>query len=347
MFENLSLKELKQIVKKYNLETKIVLSKVVDGKRKGLDKEELAIELHRHLQVKRNGDIIKKDDEFIRPVFVPTIRKKKEKAVKVEKEKEIIEEVKNEVEKVNDNKAKVINNKDKFYIYDNKGKNGVIDNLSNFYKLDNVEVFNNFNKLIEKTDETVLITWRYVNAGKDALTNFNIHLDDLKTDPEDYNLTIKNVFIPKKNTQRYIQIYVYRNNNFVGLVRADVRKTLLYIDLVFVFDTYTGKGYVGEMLSLLFEYLLHTNLYKTIDTVELTYASSSDSGWVAYDKGISRYGFNLVVPNLKYNNSKLTPEFIKKIHKQLKESIDKMEWNKIEKGKGMIRKEVEDIELII
>jgi len=65
MFEKLPIKEIKNIIRVYNLKTRIILSKVVAGKRKLKTKAELADELHDHLEIRKSdGRIIHKNQNF-------------------------------------------------------------------------------------------------------------------------------------------------------------------------------------------------------------------------------------------------------------------------------------------
>ena len=48
-------------------------------------------------------------------------------------------------------------------------------------------------------------------------------------------------------------------------------------------------------------FLIKINVLKDINMVKLEYAANSPSAWIAYDKGISRYGFKIKV--LKYAKS--------------------------------------------
>jgi hypothetical protein len=65
MFQNLSITEIKNLIKVYNLKTRIILSKVVNGKRKLKTKAELADELHDHLEIRKSdGRIIHRNQNF-------------------------------------------------------------------------------------------------------------------------------------------------------------------------------------------------------------------------------------------------------------------------------------------
>ena len=65
MFEKLPIKEIKHIIRVYNLKTRIILSKVVAGKRKLKTKAELANELHEHLEIRKSdGRIIHRNQNF-------------------------------------------------------------------------------------------------------------------------------------------------------------------------------------------------------------------------------------------------------------------------------------------
>jgi hypothetical protein len=83
---------------------------------------------------------------------------------------------------------------------------------------------------------------------------------------------------------------------------------------------------------------------KKINSVDLEYYADSYSGWIAYDKGIKRYGFTN--PYLKYKDNDLKNlNFIKDIHNKFEERT--MLWDKNVKGSGMKIKPVEMIELKI
>lgn len=89
MFEKLPLKVMKAVIKHYNLESKIRMSKMIDGKRKLLTKDELAKELHKHLFITEDGTIryIEKDLNFPKVKFDD--EKKQKKAVKISKKKQL------------------------------------------------------------------------------------------------------------------------------------------------------------------------------------------------------------------------------------------------------------------
>ena len=74
-FKHLTSKQLKQIIKHYNLSHHIPLSKIVDGKRKRLSKDELAEELDKHLIID-NDTIRRKEINYM--YDMPKIQQKKE-----------------------------------------------------------------------------------------------------------------------------------------------------------------------------------------------------------------------------------------------------------------------------
>lgn len=162
---------------------------------------------------------------------------------------------------------------------------------------------------------------------------------------EDYLGQIEDTFVIEDES-RNIQVFIMRDNNLVGLIRSvyDKNTKELILHYVYVSKKYQGKGYVGEMLSLLFEYLNKIKVLKNIKFVSLSYFASSEAGWVAYDKGISRYGFKN--KKLKYTDEDLKDKkFIAKIHNDSYSTT--MEWVKITSGSGMLIKPVEAIEMRI
>jgi len=64
MFEKLPIKVLKDLIRKYMLTTKIVMSKMINGKRKTKTRKELSDELHKHLEIRADGEIIMKEHKY-------------------------------------------------------------------------------------------------------------------------------------------------------------------------------------------------------------------------------------------------------------------------------------------
>jgi len=296
------------LIKMYKL--KVKLSKLVDGKRKPKTKKELGGDISNCLEIRKDGEIVYKG--------------------------------KGQNESPDHMTVKSINADDEFYIYDNQGKSESI-NLTNVYKLNEVNVYNNPEDILSVTGDNILIPWNYMTEASRAVEKFDDYVYNLRNDeyPEyekliDDSLNVDSSF-------RIIQVFIYRGKNLVGLIRSDVHDTDLTINYVFVNDKYQGKGYVGEMLSLLFEYLMHSNIFKNIKMVGLTYASNSESGWIAYDKGISRYGFKNT--DLNYTNEDLKDKtYVKEIHTDLINGDDMM-WEKVKKGGKMLVRPIEALEL--
>lgn len=86
MFDKLPLKALKSLIKEYKLATKIVLSIMVNGKRKSKTKKDLADELHKHLEIRKSdGEIIMKKHKFGKlPETTPIKKEENKKVVKPE-----------------------------------------------------------------------------------------------------------------------------------------------------------------------------------------------------------------------------------------------------------------------
>ena len=64
MFDKLPIKAIKDIIREYKLTTHINMSRIVDGKRKSYTKKELANELHRHLDIMDDGEIVYKTNKL-------------------------------------------------------------------------------------------------------------------------------------------------------------------------------------------------------------------------------------------------------------------------------------------
>jgi len=335
MFEKLPLKVLKNIIKSYQLESKIELSKLIDGRRVKLTKSELAKELHKHLEITENGDIKYKVKEF----SFPKVKFPEEKVIKKSQKK-----TKTNIDKVKETKPKVISDTDIFIIYDNKGRDETLD-LTNIYELQNVKVYNYnlLDNLLANEGSVILMTWEYMTK-QNPVDDFTEYITDLENnDIERYDKLKDSVFSKDKN--RHIQVFIKsQTDTLIGFIRSIIEKDNLHIDFVFVNPDYQGKGYVGEMMSLLFEYLIKKKILNKINSVDLEYYADSYSGWIAYDKGIKRYGFTN--PYLKYKESDLQNKyFIEKVHDKL--DRETMLWEKNVKGSGMTIKPVEMIELKI
>jgi ribosomal protein S18 acetylase RimI-like enzyme len=175
-----------------------------------------------------------------------------------------------------------------------------------------------------------------------------------RKDKSAYERRIHNTFTPDVEDAEdepikdinHLQVFIYREKQLVGFIRAHIKKDILdlHINYVYVSAENQGKGYVGEMLSLLFEYLKSVGI-QTNKTVSLDYYADSEAGWIAYDKGISRYGYKS--NDIAYTNEDLKEEgFVKKIHEKL--FTNSMSWIYEQYiGKGMKRKPVEAIEMKI
>jgi hypothetical protein len=64
MFDKLDLMMLKKLIKDFKLSTKLTLTKVVDGKRKARTRKELSDELHKHLEIRSDGEIVMKEHTY-------------------------------------------------------------------------------------------------------------------------------------------------------------------------------------------------------------------------------------------------------------------------------------------
>jgi len=371
MFDKLPLKVLKSLVKTYNLQTKIGLSKIIDGRRKAKTQKELSEELHKHLEIQEDGEIVLKKyinmsklkpEPVIKPKKITKPKQKEpenislqieEKTKKVKKEPENISlqiEEKPIIEKPKPTRSrqapKLINANDAFFIYDNQGKDEILD-LTNVYNLDEVRVSNDVDTILDQTADTLLMGWSFMTK-KDAVNAFKTTIYEMRLKNYGAYERMKERAFDLKSENRVVQVFVMRGDLLIGFIRSTFKKHALHIDYVFVNDKgFQGKGYVGEMLSLLFEYLKHSGVYSQIKSVDLDYFADSPSGWIAYDKGINRYGFNN--HDLEYTDTQLAnPAFIKKIHKKFHKS--RMTWIKVGKGNGQKRsmiRHVEDIEMRI
>jgi len=338
MFEKRDLKFLKELIKDFKLSTQIKLTKVVDGKRKAKTLKELSDELHKHLEIRSDGQIVMKEHKYgnITESLPKQVSEKPKKEQQPEPPK-------------TQTAPKQINSFDSFFIYDNEATKSSTMDLTSVYKLDDVNVFNDRDDLISVVGDVALMDWSYMQTP-DAVEKFDKHITEMRTN--NYNLyersfkIIPRTFLNSINILlRIIQVFVTRNNVLVGFIRSKIEyKSILHIDYVFVSDAgFQGKGYVGEMMSLLFEYLEKINLLKTIDKVDLDYFPDSPFGWVAYDKGISRYGFKTKA--LKYTDEQLKDiKFVKRIDK--KNQGRTIVWDKTKMGSGLIKR-VQPIEMHI
>jgi hypothetical protein len=119
-FKSLQKKQIKDIVREYNLKHHIPFSRVVDGKRKPFTKKELCTELEKHLYIdEEDGNKIKKKNEnfFIMPEKKMKAEHKKlinvlEKAEEKVKDKKVKEELKEEI-KEQSKELKKVEKKDK------------------------------------------------------------------------------------------------------------------------------------------------------------------------------------------------------------------------------------------
>ena len=329
MFDKLPLKSLKFLIKEYKLATKIVLSKTVDGKRKPKTPKEIADELHKHLEIRKSdGEIIMKEHKFGKMPKEEVKTLKKVKPVK-------------EVKAVEKSSIKTINANDSFFIYDNKGKDDTID-LTKYYSLPDVTVLNNSQDLLDIVGDSVLMDFEHMTE-KNGEKKWNDFISNLRM--KEYGKYEEEIVKRFPDTDsRDIQIFISSGGQLIGFIRSVIYDEDLHISFVYVNDNgFQGRGYVGEMMSILFEYLIKIKIIKDIKTVELDYFADSTSGWIAYDKGISRYGFKN--KELNYTAEDLKDvSFIKKIHKKF--DTKEMIWTAEKSGKGM-RKSVEDIEMRI
>lgn len=326
MFDKLGLKFMKGLIKDFKLSTQIKLTKMVDGKRKAKTQKELSEELHKYLEIRSDGQIVMKEQPQEQPQEQP---EKKSTA------------------------PKQISSSDSFFIYDNQASENSTMDLTGVYKLDDVNVYKNRDDLISVVGDVALMDWFYMKE-KNAVEKFDKHITELRTNNYNkYENYFKLIPYGYKNystglLSRIIQVFITRNNVLVGFLRTKIDvedgSTDLHIDFVFVSDAgFQGKGYVGEMMSLLFEYLNKIDLLKTIDKVDLDYQPDSPFGWVAYDKGISRYGFKTKA--FKYTDEQLKDiKFVKRMDK--KNQGRTIEWNKTKTGSGLIKR-VQPIEMKI
>lgn len=320
-FSKLPLKAVRYIIKEYKLATKINTTKKVNGKNKALSKKELASELDNHLEISDDGEII----------FKPkTTGSGKSSA-----------------------EPKSINSSDDFYIYDSRGERETMD-LTDYYKLKDVDVYENREDLLDQLGDVSLLTWDYMQEPRNPVKMFEEFIEEVRgEDYEEYQDIIKTIFrTDKQDEERVIQIFIYRKRKLISFIRSHLTTEEddandLHIDYVFVSDDNQGKGYVGEMMSLLFEYIYNKGINNDISYVTLMYAADSEAGWVAYDKGISRYGFKN--DKLNYTNDDLKRDgFIKEIHEKF--FTKNMAWKKEASGSGIKKKKrklVEPIEMRI
>jgi ribosomal protein S18 acetylase RimI-like enzyme len=305
---------------------------MIDGKRKLLTKPELAKELHKHLIIKDDGEIrYKAKEEFNYPKV-----KFEDDDAKSKKTKKSVKPTK----KSGSTKPKIINKDDRFIIFDSEATDIQNINLTNVYELNDVSVYNDAEELVGDLGDDILISFDFMRENN-AEQQFADYMERLKEKQELYDDLIYFTF--NGENSRNIQVFIMRGDTLVGLVRTDLDFNL-EIENVYVSKKFQGKGYVGEMMSLLFEYLNKIKLLKNINSVSLSYFSDSESGWIAYDKGISRYGFKN--KELKYTNDQLKNiNFVRKIHND--NYTKTMTWNKTTTGSGMLVKPVEAIEMRI
>jgi hypothetical protein len=94
MFDKLPLKALKDIIREYKLTTHIQMARLVDGKRKAYTKQELASELHKHLEIKDDGEIVYKQYPSMTVRYKQEEKKPRTKKTAEDKIKAISEEMK-------------------------------------------------------------------------------------------------------------------------------------------------------------------------------------------------------------------------------------------------------------
>lgn len=90
MFDKLSIKQLKDIIHDYTLTTNIKMSRTVDGKRKRYTKKEIANQLHEHLEITEDGEIIYKQHQpmKVRYDIIKPIKKEEKKSIKKKEEEQ-------------------------------------------------------------------------------------------------------------------------------------------------------------------------------------------------------------------------------------------------------------------
>ena len=104
MFEKLPLKALKDIIREYKLTTHVQMSRLVDGKRKAYTKQELASELHKHLELKEDGEIVYKQHMPMTVRHKPEEKKSRSKTTDADK----IKAISAKIEALDTEKAKVM-----------------------------------------------------------------------------------------------------------------------------------------------------------------------------------------------------------------------------------------------
>lgn len=105
MFEKLPLKALKDIIREYKLTTHVQMSRLVEGKRKSYTKQELASELHKHLELKEDGEIVYKPHLSMTVRYKPE-EEKKPRTKKTDQDK--IKAISEKIEALDTEKAKVM-----------------------------------------------------------------------------------------------------------------------------------------------------------------------------------------------------------------------------------------------
>lgn len=93
MFDKLLLKQLKDIIREYKLTTQIKMSRLVDGKRKPYTKKELSNELHNHLEIRDDGEIIYKSHDPMKERYLAPQKKVRIKEDKGKQKEEVVENV--------------------------------------------------------------------------------------------------------------------------------------------------------------------------------------------------------------------------------------------------------------
>jgi len=102
MFDKLPLKVLKSIIRHYNLNNKISMSKVINGERRQLTKKQLADELHKHLEINDRGEITYKNKESNFPIAKPEVKSKIEPELDIPTPTPAPENIIKIVNKIND-----------------------------------------------------------------------------------------------------------------------------------------------------------------------------------------------------------------------------------------------------
>jgi hypothetical protein len=349
MFNKLPLKVLKSIIRHYNLNNKISMSKVINGERRQLTKKQLADELHKHLEINDKGEITYKNKESNFPIAKPEVNKPAPKPTPAPAPTPTPKPT--PAPKPAPTKKSNI----KYYIYDDKTYDNHVEITvkGKRYKFEDVYIMNSTQDVIDALGDIGFISFNFMKDRKDIEEYLNM-IKDKRFTSKDMAEEQQEEF-DADNAERVFMSYIMDNDIIIAKMIATFIKRSTHYELhwnyVNVVNDFQGKGYATKIIDLLLGYINDTiKKMKKVSRITLTYGADTPRGWIAYNQECKLYGYEnkfitKFITKLEEEKKDITSDdSIRFIHIKLRKEPKNQVWEKIKTGKGLLSKEIKEFD---